>query len=414
MSLEHKLLSTLTDPQNIAKVWEQGLRPEAFEDPFNAHVFEFITEYWLESEMKVAPTAYAIETARPGFKAQTGVEEQAWWLAEELKTRFTVNQGQEIVRQYVDIHRTDPVTALKKLTEDGYRACEVISPRHSRSDMTDFEERRRRYRTAEEIQPGVPFGLPEFDEHTGGLLPGELCCVGAYSKVGKTMLLLYIAVMARRAGFEPIIFSLEMSKEEIEDRLDAFLSGVSYSRLSRRKLTIKELETLYAAQEALVEMGTGKIRIESPEDGERTVAYLTARTRHTGSDLMLIDQLDFMDASRKVYSKKERFENILKELKTEIRKTSRGRIPCVLACQLNRESLDSADGPQLKHFADAAEVERTADLLLGLSRNKQERANRMMKLAVMAGRRCEPAQYLLSWDLVDRTHIAIEKRIDKA
>lgn len=413
MSIEHKLLSTLTDPANIAKVWEMGLRPEAFEDPFNAHVFEFITEYWLESEMKTAPTSFAIETARPGFRVQDGIEEQAWWLAEELKTRYTVNQGQQIVIDFANNHRADPVLALKKLTDEAYRASEVISPRHSRSDMSDFEERRRRYRTHEEAQPGIPFGLPEFDEHTGGLLPGELCCVGAYSKVGKTMLLLYIAAMARRAGFVPIVFSLEMSIEEIEDRLDAMLSGVSYSRLSRRKLTIKELEVLHRVQEEIVEMGTGKIRIESPDDGERTVAHLTARARHTGSDLMLIDQLDFMDASRRVNSKKERFEIILKELKNEIRKTSRGRIATVLACQLNRESLDAADGPQLKHFADAAEVERTADLLLGLSRNKQEQANRMMKLAIMAGRRCEPAQYLLHWDLVDRTWIEIEKRIDR-
>lgn len=413
MSIEHKLLSTLTDPANIAKVWEMGLRPEAFEDPFNAHVFEFITEYWLESEMKVAPTAYAIETARPGFKAATGVEEQAWWLAEELKTRFTVNQGQQIVYEYAQSHRADPVTALKKLTEEAYRASEVVAPRHSRSDMSDFEERRRRYRNHEQNAPGIPFGLAEFDEHTGCLLPGELCCVGAYSKVGKTMLLLYIAAQARKAGFNPIVFSLEMSIEEIEDRLDAMLSGVSYSRLSRRKLTIKELETLHRVQEEIVEMGTGKIRIESPEDGERTVSHLAARARHTGSDLMLIDQLDFMDASRRVNSKKERFEIILKELKNEIRKTSRGRLATVLACQLNRESLDSSDGPQLKHFADAAEVERTADLLLALSRNKQEQANRMMKLSVMAGRRCEPAQYLVHWDLVDRTWIEIEKRIDR-
>ncbi len=387
------------------------LRPEAFEDPFNAHVFEFITEYWLESEMKVAPTAYAIETARPGFKAATDVEEQAWWLAEELKTRFTINQGQTIVYDYAQNHRADPVLALKKLTDEAYRASEIIAPRHSRSDMTDFEERRRRYRAAEDNPPGIAFGLPEFDEHTGGLIPGELCGVGAYSGVGKTMMLLFIAAAARKAGYNPIVFSLEMAIEEIEDRADAMLSGVSYSRLSRRKLLVKELEKLHLMQELVKEMGP--IRIESPEDGERTVSHLCARARHTGSDIMLIDQLDFMEPSHKIHSKKEQFANILKGLKNEINKSSRGKLPCVLACQLNRESQDSADGPEMKHFADAAEVERTCDFVLALSRNKQEKANRMMKFDLLKGRRCGEERWLLHWDLVDRTWIEIEKRIDR-
>jgi hypothetical protein len=164
-------------------------------------------------------------------------------------------------------------------------------------------------------------------------------------------------------------------------------------------------------QEAVAEMG--KIHVESPDEGERTVAHLCARTRYTGSDFMLIDQLSFMEETIKTTSEKQRQASIIKQLKNEIGRDSRGKIPCLLAAQLNRESLERDDGPLIKDFADAAEVERTCDLLLALSRNQQERANRTMRLHILGGRRCETARWMLHWDLVDRSLISVMERITR-
>jgi replicative DNA helicase len=417
MSLESKLLAKLTDPNEIARVWDMGLKAEVFEDPICQYVYGFITDYWLSSQMKVAPTPFVIEEEVPGFKLEDDTDTESWWLVEKLTERYARNGLHDMMIEAGQMaqqgENPDPVRALKWLQTEVYNANQTISPRHSRSDMSNYEARRERYRLREEGgEVGMPLGIEELDEHTGSVLPGELAAIGAFSKVGKTMMLVKAASAARLAGYKPIFYTLEMPVSEIEDRIDAMISGVSYDRMSRRKLGPKELEEMHAMQVALDEMGG--IMIESPPEGERTVANLTARARHSGADYMLIDQLSFMEESTRTNSEKQRLGGILKQLKNEIGNAARGKLSCFMACQLNRESLERTDGPLLKDFADAAEVERTCDLLLALSRNQQQRSNRTMRLDILGGRRCETAKWLLNWDLIDRSHISVLERITRS
>jgi replicative DNA helicase len=294
MSLDRKILSHLIDPASIERVSDMGVRPEIFEEPIAGNVFAFILEYWRSSQMSKAPTAYVLEQQFPGFRVEPAdTEEDAGWLAEAMMKRYATNNVQQMCMAAATTANTDPLGTLKMLTAATYEASQTIAPRHSRSDMFNIDERRLRYQKATEgTGRGITLGLSELDDHTNGLLPGELCAVGAFSKVGKTMFLVNAAAKARYAGYQPILFSLEMPIAEIEDRMDAMLSGVSYSKLTHHKLHLADLEKLHATQDLVREMGP--IRIESPEEGERTVSHLCARARHTGSDLLIIDQLSFM------------------------------------------------------------------------------------------------------------------------
>lgn len=412
MSLERKLLAALCTPDDIAQVFDMGLAAEAFEEPLSANVYQFIVDYWHDTHQEQAPPVYAVETSNPGYK--TWVDDEpvaASWAATELMKRFATNGVQRMITAAASTCHHDPIATLRALQSDAYDASETILPRHSRSDMaTNIEERRRRYSEREQgIGVGVTLGLSELDEHVGFLLPGELAAIGAFSKVGKTMFLMLAAVAARRAGWNPIIFSLEMPVDQIEDRMDAMFAKVSYNRMSKRSLGIEELKILFAAQTAMAEMGP--VRIESPDEGERTVSHLISRARHTGSNFVLIDQLSFMEETRRYPSEKQRQASILKQLKNEIGRGSRGKLPCLLAVQLKRESLEHKDGLELSDFADAAEVERTCDLLLGLSRSKEQRMNRTMRMDIMGARRSDERSWVLHWDLTDTTDIHVRNEV---
>lgn len=420
MSFERKLLAHLTDPGNITLVWEMGLRSEVFEEPISRAAYEFAIKYWQAAQMKQAPTIFVYEQEFPGFRlAEADTEESPVWLAEKLVSRYSTNQLQEIVRRSIVTMHDDPTGTLRSLQAEAYEAAESVTPRHSRADMSlNIEERRQQYLAGEDFGPGMtlglavaPDGVPHLDEWTNGLQPGELCAVGAFSKVGKTMFLVNAAVQAHKAGHSPIIFSLEMPISEIEERIDAVYSGVSYDRLSKKRLDFAELRDLHAAQDLLAQ---GRpMRVESPDEGERTVANLIARARHCGSDYIIIDQLSFMEETTKTASEKQRVGSILKQLKNEIGRAGRGKLPCLLAVQLRRESLDRKDGPELRDFADAAEVERTADHLLGLSRTPEQRSNRLMRLDILGSRRAEIASWHLHWELVSRTRIETFERINR-
>ena len=256
----------------------------------------------------------------------------------------------------------------------------------------------------------MTLGIPALDQHTNGLLPGELAAVGAFSKVGKTVFLIHAATQARRQGFTPVVFTLEMSIPEIEDRIDAFYSQVSYNRLTHGELTMQEMQTLRAAQS---EMSTlGPLYVEKPERGERTVRNLTNRARQLGADYMIIDQLSFLDPENGYHRDlTSKHSEIIFDLKAEISREAAGAIPCLLAVQLNRASLQQDNGIGLQNFANTSSIEQTVDIALGLSRTREERANRVMRLDILGARRSDIRSWLLRWELTNSSRIDVLEEV---
>lgn len=410
MSDERRLLSHLSDPDKIAAVWEFGLRKEVFEEPLTEAAYDFIIQYWLASQMKMAPTRLVIAAEFPGLALPEEQDEAVLWLAERLMRRYASNQIDQVVTDCLVTVKEDPVGTLTRLQSATYAISETVAPRHSRSDMSNISERRQRYGMREKDQgQGVTLGLAELDEHTNGLLPGELCAVGAFSKTGKTMFLVNAAVAARKAGYVPIVFTLEMSCREVEDRIDALYSGVSYSRFTHGQLTIEEVQAWHAGQEELESLGP--IYVERPDRGERTVALMVNRARQLGADLIIIDQLSFIDGEKEYRGDRpvtQKHSDIVFALKDEISRESRGAIPCLLAVQFNRDSLNEVS---LKSFANTSAIEQTVDLALGLSRTADMRANKLMRLDILGARRSDIASYLLRWELTNLSRISVDERI---
>ena len=411
MSLERRLLAHLVDPAAISCVWDIGVRSEVFEEPLCQAAYSFVINYWLGSQMAMAPTALVLSTEFPGLRlADEALDESTPWLADKLLRRYATNQLNEMLTEAAVTAQEDPVGTLKSLQSATYNAAETVTPRHSRSDMTNVRERRQRYGDRQDNNgQGMTLGLPELDAHTNGLLPGELAAVGAFSKTGKTMFLVNAAVAARRAGHTPIIFTLEMGCREIEDRIDALYSGVSYNRFSHGELFPDEVRLLHEAQDELTALGP--IHVERPDRNERTVALMVNRARQIGATYIIIDQLSFIDGEREYRGDRattSKHSDIVFGLKDEISRESRGAIPCLLAVQFNRDSLNEVS---LKSFANTSAIEQTVDLALGLSRTADMRANRLMRLDILGSRRSDIASYLLRWDLSHASRIEVDEQI---
>jgi replicative DNA helicase len=404
---ERKILSHLTDSAEMTRVWEMGLRPEVFEEPINQAVFVFIMDYWYTEQMQMVPTREILEYEFPGITLQDTVEESITYLVEVLQRRYATNKLQEMIRDAASTTVEDPQGTLKGLFSNAYSAAENIVPRFARSNMaTSVEQRRLRYVNRQESQgSGVTLGFPVLDHHTNGLRPGELCAVGAFSKVGKTMFLANAAIQARKQGATPLFITLEMSKEEIEDRLDAIYSEVSYNRLTHGELTTQEVFRLRAAQDEFSQLGD--LYIERPMEGERTVPHIVSRTRQLGADYLIIDQLSFMEPTGQHRELTSKHAEIVATLKKEIARDSAGQIPCLLAVQLNRASLNQAEGVGLQNFANTSVIEQTVDLAIGLSRSRDERANHLMRLDILGARRSEIQAWILRWELINETKLEV-------
>ena len=418
---ERKLLSKMTDLIEISRIWEMGIRQEVFEDPINRFAFTFMVDYWLSAQMRHAPTWSVMETEYPQLALDSHVEETTDWLIEQLKKRYAVNRLQDVMRHALDkLGADDPVKTLDALWHDAYDAAQVNAPRYARVDITEtIEARRERYNRDVQNQSmaGVPLGLVELDAHTRGILPGELCAAAAYTKTGKSWLLANAFVTALRSGLRPIFFTLEMGIPEMEDRIDALWSGVSYQRLSQRQLNPDEVVALRSCQDAMAALESGFV--ERPQRGERTVKHMVSRARQVGANFIIIDQLSFIDAERAYTGDsalRMKHGELIFELKDEIARESVGKLPCLLAVQLNRQAATQGGGGgrgELYNFANSSMVEQTVDMALGLWRNTEMRANNAMGLDIMGSRRCDTRSWTLAWHLTDRSEIRIrEEYID--
>ena len=109
------------------------------------------------------------------------------------------------------------------------------------------QERRERYRQIKENPESVktyPTGFSTIDDAEGGFRPGELVYIIGRKGDGKSVLMLNLAHNAWAQGFNVILFSLEISKEDYERRFDSRAAGVPSNGLKRGKLTEVE-EALY-------------------------------------------------------------------------------------------------------------------------------------------------------------------------
>lgn len=413
MDLEGLVLSRLLEPNVMAESWDLGLREEVFEDPQNRSIFGFIQEYWLSEHMDRTPTVQVIQHEFPGWEPLTDQEESVTWLVGALKKRLAANKAQEIMREAAQVSVDDPNEALNILFDGAWEAKKSLLERVNRSDMSqNIEERRKRYSEQTDLFGGVPIGLDEVDEHTQGILPGELVAVAASTKTGKSFLLVKAALEARRAGFTPYIATLEMSVAEMEERVDALSSGVGYGRMQRRELNFEEQKRLTASQDRLADLGP--LYIEQPNRGERTVQYLTSRARQLGADFLLIDQLSFMESRRFYPSTTDKHAEIIHELKEDVANSSSGKLPTMLAVQLNRAASNenASQRGNMQNIANSSAIEQTVDLAYGLYRNKEIRANDCMVLDILGSRRTDPKSWLLEWKLSNSSRFSVIKEYE--
>lgn len=417
---EVKILSKIVNnPAALELVWDLGLRPDAFEEPVYRSAYQLSVDYWRRSQMQSAPTVAVLRREFPDLPllAADEVDETLYWLVDDLQRRYATNMGQQLVRSTLSMLDTNPKEALATLAADAYRAAQVTVPRYERADMSsNVESRRERYsRGLEQGTNGMTLGLPELDTHTGGVLPGEIALLAGFAKTGKSFWLPHCAVRARRLGFTPLLVTLEQPISEMQDRVDALASGVSYNRLSKRTLQMAETNQLRRAQDEMAELGP--IYVERLPRGERTVVDIVNRARHIGADYLIIDQLTFMEPTGNPRSEKEKFANIIFALKDEVGVEASGKMPVLIAHQLNRKSLennrDSGGGARgaMHNLAGAAEIEQTCDILLGLWRTPEMRNNLSMGLDIMGARRSDTGSWLLAWELVERTHMSVRQAL---
>jgi replicative DNA helicase len=215
---------------------------------------------------------------------------------------------------------------------------------------------------------GVPTGFSDLDRVLGGLQKSDLIIVAARPSIGKTALALSMAYNAsvyhrRTVGF----ISLEMSAQQIGQRLMSMETGVNSHRLRLSQITDDEWEKMSRAFGKLSET-----QLFIDDSGGATISDVRTRARRLqaefGLDLLFVDYLQLMQA-RRTDNRVQEISEISRGLKQLARELN---IPVVALSQLSR-AVESRAGnkPLLSDLRESGSIEQDADVVMLMYREEK-------------------------------------------
>jgi replicative DNA helicase len=240
---------------------------------------------------------------------------------------------------------------------------------HIESLLKDsFERITQLYEAGAEVT-GVPAGFRELDRLTSGFQPGNLVIVAARPSMGKSALGLCMAAnLAVREGIPVGIFTLEMSKSEVTQRLMCSEAKVESQRLRTGKLAIDDWPRLTAACDKLAKAplyvdDTGSINLMEIRSKARRL-----KSREPTLGLILIDYLQLMTSGGTVENRVQEVSQISRSLKVLARDLD---VPIVAMSQLSRAVEQRHDKrPILSDLRESGSIEQDADLVMFIYRDE--------------------------------------------
>jgi replicative DNA helicase len=213
---------------------------------------------------------------------------------------------------------------------------------------------------------GIPTGFSDMDNLLSGLQPSDMIIMAARPSMGKTALALNLAQNAAKRGFGVGIVSLEMSKEQLVERMFCSLLQVDSWKLRTGKLTEEDFARLGGVMDELNSM---KIFIDDTSGS--SIAELRAKARRLqmehGLDMLIIDYLQLMSISGAAnVNRVQEISEISRALKHLAREL---HIPVVVLSQLSR-AVESRPVkiPQLSDLRESGAIEQDADVVMMLYR----------------------------------------------
>jgi replicative DNA helicase len=212
---------------------------------------------------------------------------------------------------------------------------------------------------------GLPTGYTSLDRLTSGLQASELIILAARPSQGKTALALNLAEnIGVRAGLPIAIFSLEMSKESLLQRMVASLAQIDSHKFRTGKLGQSDWQEL---TQALGTLGGSPIWIDdSAAIGVLEIGAKARRMkREKGLSLVIVDYLQLITARGRFGNRQEEVASISRALKGLAKEL---QVPVLVLSQLTRAPERDERGPQLSDLRESGAIEQDADVVMFIYR----------------------------------------------
>ena len=216
-----------------------------------------------------------------------------------------------------------------------------------------------------EKESGLPTGFTDLDDLTNGLAGGQMVIIAARPGVGKSTLAVdFMRHASMRMGVPSLMFSLEMSANEVNQRVLAAESNVGLTRIVSGSLN---------------EDDWGRVNNTAPRIAEApmyvddsdglTITDIVAKSRmhveRKGVGLLVVDYLQLLRSDQRMESREQEIATYSRAMKLLAKSCN---VPVVVVAQLNRESVRRGGKPMASDLRESGALEQDADLILLIDR----------------------------------------------
>lgn len=376
--------SMLTDQDAVSSAIET-LKPEDFYREDNKIIYEAILNIYNRAEPIDIITLKAELSSMNKLEAVGGLEyiavlpdkvpttanvdryikivEEKSMLRNLIKTANEIlNMGYEQtedVEDVMDIAEKKIFDVMQRKSQKGYTAIKDIL-------VESFEKLEELYNQKQHIT-GVPTGFADLDRMTAGLHGSEFILIAARPAMGKSAFALNIgAYAATRANVPVAIFSLEMSKEQVGNRILCSEALVDSNNVRTGELNDEELNKLV---ETSGELSQAQIYVDDTPG--ISVMEIRAKCRKLKLEknigLVIIDYLQLVQGSGKTNSREQEIAEISRSLKILAKELD---VPVIALSQLSRAVEARPDHrPMLSDLRESGSIEQDADIVMFLYRD---------------------------------------------
>ncbi|MCP3904215.1 MAG: replicative DNA helicase [Planctomycetes bacterium] len=375
--------SMLLDPQVVGDVVLVVKGGEDFYRPANGAIYDAMVELYdqhaaldivqlnqlladRDSLSTVGGLKYLVELAN-AVPSASNARHYARLVREKASIRHLIDAAGDIL--YEAYHSPDePQSILEEAEQKIFRIAEQSEQTHADSLQTLVDQTMKLIEANEgRLITGIPTGYSEIDDKTHGLQRGEMIIVAARPSMGKTALALNVAEQMALQKHPVGIFSMEMSKLQLVQRLLSSRARVDSHKIRRGMLNHDDYHRLHIACDELLD---AQILIDDTPG--LTLLQLRAKARRMVAkhrvDAIIIDYMQLMGSGRRVESRQQEISEISRGIKAMARELN---VPVICLSQLNRAA-EQREGhrPRMSDLRESGSIEQDADVIMMLHREE--------------------------------------------
>jgi replicative DNA helicase len=394
MNTEAELISAVCKNKDISTLLADNV-----DEIFTSHkdIWDSLKTYYYK--FKAVPDVGVLMERHRDFDPVETKAETGYYL-DKLKNEYLTARLKNVILQSGSLLKENAASRVLSDMQSKLATLAKFTNNVRDVDVTDLDAAERHYQSVKERSiamggsPGILTGFEAIDKaYPTGMAPGHLIVAIGWPGKGKTWFTSYLACKAWEQGFKPMIISLEMSPENMRDRIYTMLGSGLFraSDLSKGDINIDDFKSWGKKK---FEGKNSFVLISNEGTAEVTPATVQGKIDQHKPDLVILDYHQLFNDNKRSNSEVERNRNISREFKLL---AVANNIPIIDITAATADDIsDQDDPPMMSQVAWSKAIEYDADMAMAIHRYPN---TNMIEVVSRKNRHGQEFDFYLDWDI---------------